>query len=171
MQRRGRGAPDGRRARSDGRGVLLAGMLAAVALVAGCGEERSARRFCEELDAGLARIDETLADRNERYEGTDDLGEQLLNAFGGVVELQEDVLALYRSLADAAPEEIRGDAERLAELYEEQMDVDLDLSATGVLTAIGEAVVDGTRTYEVLQRVDDYAVHECGTSLRAIGTG
>lgn len=127
----------------------------------------STNEFCNAIAEGQQRVGQTLEERNAAYQSTEDLGDQLQNALEGMLEVESNLLAMYRTMAAAAPGEIQPQAQRLAELYEQQIDRSgsIETSIEGLVGATGEALLGGLRTAVELEQVNEYAIGACGISI------
>jgi hypothetical protein len=144
------------RRRTVGALVLL---VLGAALLGGCGGDDDgdeAAAFCD------ARVE--LADRITELEGFD------LSTEEGVPEARERVIALVdalRTMLDAAPEEIRVDADTMAEgldaIEDRVADADLVQLSTEVPTLLADIGGAGSEAKaEAVASINAYAEEECG---------
>lgn len=141
------------------RGLKQASIILVLSCVlAGCGAERSPAAFCGVMDK-----------HKERYLVAMDASTQSLEsgtAGGALAGLGEglaaisDLQAMWKELADVAPDEIRVDVEVIRDENQKQLDAaggNLD----NPLGAIGSAVMSGFKTFGAYQRVDEFTRTHC----------
>jgi hypothetical protein len=146
-------------------------VLAALALLvlglaaAGCGgQERSTASYCKAYNDGFASLKRQYPDVDQYSHSQNPLMLLLrtTSALG-------DVVALIGDMADAAPDDIRTDTQRVHDSMQKQIDLIGGTSGSGATGkwsnfAIGiiNSMVDSITNAGAYQRMDQYIVDHCG---------
>ena len=128
-----------------------ASVLIFVVVLSGC-SSRSVTAFCDELDESMA----AMAESSQELAETEDPLLGFLGAFGTLGDMQR---ALER-LADVAPSEIQQDMEIVRDTVDDQLD--LGEAASNPLGALISGLGQGLMNQRSFQRVDDFALDNCG---------
>lgn len=147
------------------RGVLPTFVLFGVFLSAGCSggdERRSVETFCSTIRSEKERI---LA----QFEGTSSAGDgddlaEVLAGLGASIQGLGELRTYTRKVADAAPEEIRVEAELMAESIESQLDA-AQGGLSDPLGALASSLFAGLSGSGPTSAVDDYARANCGEGI------
>lgn len=135
--------------------ALLAAVTVISTVLAACGgNERSAEAYCKAFYETAAPIRETYIDANENLE-RDPLGglTTLLGAPG-------DLVVIFDSMADHAPDEIRSDTEAARDALKEEQD-SLGDALSDPLGALGSGLATGLTTSGSFSRIDSYLNEHC----------
>ena len=141
---------------------LAATALAGLALAACGGSERSTEAFCDTLASEKQRIlSQFEANSNP---ATDDELVTTLAGLGASVQALGELRTYFEKLADVAPEEIRAQAEIVAEQYEKQFD-DLQDAASDPLGGLAAGLVNSVAVSGQMNAVHSFARANCGEGL------
>lgn len=139
--------------------VAIASLAIAAGSLASCSGDdpvSDTQAFCDTLQTESAELRNRYEAEIEAAVGDGDL---LTGALSLIAALG-DVKPLLTRLAEVAPQEIRVDAERIAEQYVEPADISGD-----PLTAVMTGIFQGAALQGSVERVDDFAARECGQPL------
>lgn len=120
------------------------GVALPLAMLSGCSDGRSVAAYCEVHATYEERYQSSMSEAIETFED---------DPFGAVAQggtALGDMANMWHALADVAPEEIRADTERVAELMDAQTGADLPTALQNYLKMQGPA-----------QRVDAFIVENC----------
>ena len=153
-----------------GRTARLAGITTVAALlvlgVAACSDEpeRSTAAFCATMKSEQARI---LAQFNANVDAgnaSSDGMVQALSGLGASIQALGELRTYLRKLAIVAPNEIRTDAEIVAQGYDDQLKAAKD-ALKDPLSAIASSLIDGMMMSGQLNRLNQFALDNCGQSI------
>jgi hypothetical protein len=150
--------------RRTGSGALAIAVLAAVSMTSCAGEDgRSVASFCAALQAEKDRITRRLDEMTRAREQADDASAPLVDltsSFAAVGELR----TYFGRLAQHAPDEIRVQAETVAEEYDELVD-----SAPQVMTnpwgELAGDLITGMTVQGPMADMDEFAERSCGQGI------
>lgn len=145
--------------------ALVAVVVVALSGVScGGGPERSTESFCATLRSEKARI---LDQFNATSHSADASGDDLASLFaglGGSIQALGELRAYFHKLAEVAPDEIRTEAELVADNYDEQMDAAGD-AGSNPLGALTSSLFNGLAVSGQLDRLNQFAVSNCGEGI------
>lgn len=134
-----------------------AGLVAAVAaacLLSACGQERSPEAYCRAFYETAAPIREGYVD------AADSTQEDPLGSLATLLSVPGDLVAIMSSMADHAPDEIKGDTEVVRDAFKDQQDA-LGDALSDPLGAIGSSIGAGLTSSGSISRVDAYLGQHC----------
>jgi hypothetical protein len=151
------------------RGVgLKTGLTAAIAGVlvvsacAGGNDERSVEAFCSMIRSEKERILDQFETTSSAGDG-DEFAE-VLAGLGASIQGIGELRTYTRKLADVAPEEIRVEAELMAESMDDQLDA-AQGAASDPLGALASTLFAGLSGSGPTSAVDDFARANCGEGI------
>lgn len=124
--------------------AVLALTALAVSLLSGCSDGRSVATFCDVHATYEERYQTSMGEAIESFED---------NPLGAIAQGSTaigDLVNMWHELAAVAPEEIRADTERVAELMDAQVGADVPTAVQNYLMLQGP-----------VQRVDAFIVENC----------
>lgn len=137
--------------------ALLALALASTGAACGGDEGRSTAAFCAEL----AAVEQQAMAAGQAVETAGDIDPLagLVASFGALGEIP----TMMRRLEAKAPDEIRADMTAIADTIEEAYDPGAAID--NPLSALAGSVISGLMVQNQIQRVDQFARTNCGSSL------
>lgn len=145
--------------------TMLAAIVAVTSLAVGsCSSGRSTEAFCDTLRSGQEHISGQLEETTYAAQANEDPLAALLVGLGGGIQAMGEVQSYLRELSEVAPEEIRIEAERVSEVFDEQMDA-ASGAASDPLGAIAGSLFNSIAVSGQVNTVNDFAVENCGQGL------
>lgn len=146
-----------------GGGVLL---FVVLALTTACsnGPGRSAEAFCDTLHSEKQRILSQFQDAQQAADATNDELASVLAGLGGSIQALGELRTYFHKLADHAPEEIRTEAEIVADAYDDQMDA-AGNAAANPLGALASGLFGSMAISGQLDTMNQFALQNCGESI------
>jgi hypothetical protein len=145
-------------------GIITPAMLASLTfLLAGCGgQTRSAAAFCSTLHSEKQRI---LAEFNaSSHPNSSDQLVQVLSGFGASLQALGELRTYFHKLSDVAPDEIKDDAQIVANDWDQQVSSAAN-NAAHPLSGILSALVSGATSSGQLNTLNQYALAHCHESI------
>lgn len=137
-------------------GALVVAVVA-TSVLAGC-SGRSPEAFCEEMDAGYAKIQKNL----------DAAGDDPWAGLGSIAVNAGEYTSMLHAMQDKAPEEISGDFDDAVAVWDRQADA-AGSAAKDPLGALAGQLMAGMMASASTRNVDAYTQEHCGKQL--FGTG
>lgn len=151
--------------RSRRRHRLLIGAIGIMSVVAcSAGADRSVAAFCRTLHDEKERIRGQLDENIAAAEQSGDETLEVLLGLGAGVQALGELRVYFRKLADHAPEEIRVEAELVADEYEKQLDEATE-ALDNPLGALADGVMSSLTISGPMNTLNDFAVRECDETL------
>lgn len=146
------------------RRVSSVAVVMTMLIAASCGTARSPEAFCDTLRSEKERI---LSQLESRQDAAASSGDPLLEMFvltGATFEAFGELRTYTRKLAEVAPEEIRVEAELVAEGVSAQLDAQTT-AASDPLGALFSGLVGGLSYAGPLNSLNSYALNTCGEGI------
>lgn len=140
------------------RGLIWISVAALAALAGGCGEERSASAYCETYREGFQDIRRQYP-QIDQYESANPI--QTLVALPSALG---DIAALIGEMAEAAPDEIQGDVERVHENFRTQAEA-VERVASDPIAGLAGVLTRGLMDSGAFERMDKYTLANCGEHM------
>lgn len=147
------------------RAALVAVAVAVVAPACSSGgSERSTASFCSTMRSEKQRIRGQLDDAAAAQEAAGDDFAMVLIGLGGSIQAIGELRTYFRKLAAVAPDEIRTEAEIVAESYDKQLDSAGD-AVGDPLGGLGGLLMSSLTTSGQMNALDEFAFANCGEHL------
>ncbi|WP_159620915.1 hypothetical protein [Ruania rhizosphaerae] len=137
-----------------GRVAMAAVLAVSTAILTGCSDGRSVGAFCEVHDTHRDRYLASMDVANGNLESDPVLG--LLQGGSAIADLAN----MWHELAEVAPEEIRSDTERVAELWDAQSEQAAE-SVGDPLGGLAGILQTALTMSGPLNRVDEFVIENC----------
>lgn len=146
-------------------GVATVAALLVVGTV-GCSSspERSTEAFCSTMKSEQARILAQFNATVDAGKASNDGMTQALMGLGASIQALGELRTYFHKLSDVAPEEIRTEAEIVAQGYDDQLKAAKD-AVSDPLGALASTLFEGMMMSGQLDTLNQFAVRECGQSI------
>jgi hypothetical protein len=131
-------------------------------LIAGCGQTRSTSAFCGTLHSEKQRI---LAEFNATSQpGSADQLVRVLSGLGASLQALGELRTYFHKLADVAPDEIKDDAQIVAQDWDQQVQNAGNVAANPLANLAG-AFINSMTTSGQLNTLNQFALTNCHESI------